>query len=288
MSSRSLKHLEPITRAHAYALLDACKAYGFELLIYTTYRSPEEQAKLYRRGRSLDVIKKKAVELAYQYEREDLADVLMGVGPQYGSKVTNAAPGQSMHNYGVAFDAVPLVGGKASWGERTEEEQRLWSEYGRLAKNLGLEWSGDWTRFKEKPHSQLPNLDWKEMIAECPINLESWLAHPRYNRTLSMMDETVKPGWAMQGNQDLGVPQEAVVIVRDGEDAVVMPAIASDDEPARSVSLSSDTELTDEEPLGESRGRAATPQEIAAMREKKPSPAEEALKTYGVGTVRLQ
>lgn len=66
-----------------------------------------------------------------------------------GKKVTNAKGGQSFHNFRVAFDVVPLVNGKAVWSD-----SGLWQHIGKLGKDLGLEWAGDWRTFKEMPHFQ--------------------------------------------------------------------------------------------------------------------------------------
>lgn len=74
-------------------------------------------------------------------------------GKQYGNpnvkKVTNAAPGQSMHNYGLALDYVTCDGfGKnIDWvvGPR-------WKRAAAIAKELGFEWGGDWKSFYDAPH----------------------------------------------------------------------------------------------------------------------------------------
>ncbi len=63
-----------------------------------------------------------------------------------------AGPGESWHNYRHAFDAVPVVDGKAMWNS----SHLHWQLYGAIARDFGLEWAGDWTRFREYPHSQLP------------------------------------------------------------------------------------------------------------------------------------
>ena len=137
---------------------------GAELLIYCTLRSFEKQARLFRRGRSLIAIQERAHILRKKWNRDDLADILIDVGPQYGRIVTYAAPGQSMHNYRLAFDAVPLRDGKPVWGHDTEYEKDLWESYGRIAVNAGLEWAGNWKSWNEYPHCQKKGMDWKDLI----------------------------------------------------------------------------------------------------------------------------
>ena len=69
-----------------------------------------------------------------------------------GRKVTNAGPGESIHNYHCAWDFVPLVNGKAVW-----DDDDLWQRCGAIAREVGAEWGGDWQRFKDKPHCQFTN-----------------------------------------------------------------------------------------------------------------------------------
>lgn len=67
-------------------------------------------------------------------------------------KVTNARGGQSYHNFATAVDFAFVVDGKISWDEK------LYKNIGRWAKNADLEWGGNWRRFVDLPHCQLPNL----------------------------------------------------------------------------------------------------------------------------------
>jgi len=144
--SRRLDALEPITRRMAERLLELSNVAGLDILIYCTRRTVVEQAKLFRRGRSLDRIMEKERSLREDWGRGDLADVLLAVGPQHGRIVTNAGPGQSLHNYGMAIDAVPLIGGKAVWGHTSDHDREIWDWYGHLCVEAGLEWAGNWPR----------------------------------------------------------------------------------------------------------------------------------------------
>lgn len=134
---------------------------GADLLIYCGFRSFAEQAVLYRKGRTLSAILAKADELKSKHGREDLAEVLLRSEPQPDPKiVTNAGPGQSAHNYGEAFDAVPLVGGKPVW----LLSDPLYQLYGQISEEEGLEWAGNWKTFREGPHSQTAGFDWRSAI----------------------------------------------------------------------------------------------------------------------------
>lgn len=139
MSSRKLEDLHDDIRPKAEQLIRLCQDNHFSLLIYCTHRPESEQNELYARGR---MVNGKTVE---------------------GPIVTWARGGESPHNFTIngvpaalAFDCVPLVGGKPEW----RASSPLWRIVGALGKSLGLEWAGDWSsRKKEFPHLQLPN--WK-------------------------------------------------------------------------------------------------------------------------------
>ena len=166
MASRDLNDLKPATKERALNFLALADKAGFDVLIYGPSRSLEEQARLFRKGRSLSEIQKKADELHVKWGRPDIATLLMEVGPQYGKEVTKAAPGQSIHNYRYALDGCPVLGGKPVWGDEEPEDLALWDEYGRLVVAAGFEWAGNWKHFKEKPHMQEPGINWRDLISE--------------------------------------------------------------------------------------------------------------------------
>lgn len=120
INSRKLEDLLPEAAAKCAAFIDACAAAGIDVLITSTYRDMESQAALYAQGRT---------------------------GP--GKKVTNAMPGDSFHNWKVAWDFVPIINGKAVWND-----DAMWKRCGQIAMSLGIEWGGSWTRFPDKPHCQ--------------------------------------------------------------------------------------------------------------------------------------
>lgn len=67
-----------------------------------------------------------------------------------GAKVTNARGGYSWHNFGLAAD-FGVFKGKTYLADGPQ-----YDELGRLARQIpGLEWGGDWTSFKDRPHIQL-------------------------------------------------------------------------------------------------------------------------------------
>ena len=64
--------------------------------------------------------------------------------------VTHARPVYSMHNFGLAFDVVPLDEGNPVW----KVSDPVWQRVGRRRKECGLECAGDCKRFREYAHLQ--------------------------------------------------------------------------------------------------------------------------------------
>lgn len=124
IDSRDLSELHPIVQAKARLMIERCKVAGINLLITSTYRDNTCQNMLYARGRT-----------------------------SQGTIVTNAKGGESYHNYRLAFDVVPLINGKPLWST-SKTDLPIWQRVGVIGKTCGLEWAGDWKRFREYPHFQ--------------------------------------------------------------------------------------------------------------------------------------
>lgn len=120
INSRNLDDLHPKVEQLASDFVVACGRAGIDVLITSTYRDHESQAAIYAQGRSAP-----------------------------GPIVTNAKPGQSWHNWRVAFDFVPIVNGKAQWNDA-----KTFQHCGEIAERLGLEWAGRWKKFRELAHCQ--------------------------------------------------------------------------------------------------------------------------------------
>lgn len=67
-----------------------------------------------------------------------------------GARVTNARPGQSWHNFGVAYDLTLFSGKNPVW------ESPKYLRAGEIGEDLGLEWGHRWKTFKDTPHFQRP------------------------------------------------------------------------------------------------------------------------------------
>lgn len=119
-TQRILGTLDGPTRELAEALVGcAWEEAGLDLRVTSGLRTREEQQALYDQGRT-----------------------------KPGAVVTNARPGYSWHNFGVAFDVTVFRGGKPVWSGADYDVA------GRIGERLGLEWGGRWTGFKDRPHFQ--------------------------------------------------------------------------------------------------------------------------------------
>lgn len=134
MSSRDINDLDIRMQSQALTFLERCEQAGIDLLVTCTLRSLEEQAKLYAQGRT-----------------------------DPGHIVTNAKPGSSAHNYGLAIDVVPLIHGKPLWTFDVKNPGTVWSKVGELGQSSGLEWFGDPdSPFIEGCHFQIHG--WRNLI----------------------------------------------------------------------------------------------------------------------------
>lgn len=149
MASRKLFDLKPAAAELCIAHEAACAEAGIDLLVYCTLRSADDQARLYRTNRSLRQIQMMSGHLA-EHGLEAFREILWKVGPQPGSSgpnKTNAGPGESWHQYGFAYDCVPLDNGKpiwTAWRNSALEPEPVWQQVGELGEAAGLEWSGRW------------------------------------------------------------------------------------------------------------------------------------------------
>lgn len=106
--------LEPAFKETCIKVLLDCAELGVQMRPFFGRRSPLEQAKLWRQGRTIREINE-ATKMLDNEKAYYLSDQLKIVGPQHGRQVTNALPGNSWHQYGQALDCFWTVNGKAEW-----------------------------------------------------------------------------------------------------------------------------------------------------------------------------
>lgn len=119
-SERNMATLTPETQRAARLWLKAakavCEAEGFDVRIICGTRTYKEQDALYRKR----------------------------------PRVTKARGGQSMHNFGIAWD-IGIFKGKEYFGDHP-----LYAKVGKLYDMIpGITWGGTWKSFVDQPHYQL-------------------------------------------------------------------------------------------------------------------------------------
>jgi D-alanyl-D-alanine dipeptidase len=119
--------LDPSIQGMAQQVLVNAANEGIDLIVTQGLRDNALQARLYAQGRTAP-----------------------------GAIVTNAPPGSSWHNFGLAFDVAVLdANGKTTW----PEDDALWHRIGGIGKALGLDWGGDFHTIKDRPHFEYhPNM----------------------------------------------------------------------------------------------------------------------------------
>lgn len=109
--------LHPAIRQDVVAIVLAARSLGIFLVVIEGNRSFARQDELYAQGRT-----------------------------KAGKIVTNARAGQSIHNYGLAWDAVEIKNGVAFF------ENTRWPQIVNLAKQRGFSWGGDFNSIRDLPH----------------------------------------------------------------------------------------------------------------------------------------
>lgn len=118
-----IARLHPSVQPLARETLQRAINIGIPLVVTQSYRDPSTQAALYAQGRTVP-----------------------------GPIVTNAPPGSSWHEFGLAFDvAVMGANGNPTWPNDTA----LWQRIGGTGKATGLQWGGDFTTILDLPHFEM-------------------------------------------------------------------------------------------------------------------------------------
>lgn len=99
------------------------KAFNYEYKAISGNRTWEEQAKIYAQGRTAP-----------------------------GKVVTNARPGYSNHNYGIAVDMGVFENGKYLDASNPGKAEAFHREAAKIAEKYNIEWGGSWKTFKDYPH----------------------------------------------------------------------------------------------------------------------------------------
>lgn len=124
-SNEVINKLHPKVRQAFTSFINDLNGQGIKYRAYSGTRTFEEQAALYAKGRT-----------------------------EPGKIVTNAKPGSSYHNYGLATDGVQIKDGKAAWF-LTKKGQPLTGDEKKIvdtAAKYGLYWGGNISTIYDTPH----------------------------------------------------------------------------------------------------------------------------------------
>jgi peptidoglycan L-alanyl-D-glutamate endopeptidase CwlK len=159
-SNLTLDGVHGYLREKAIALVNKAYNQGIRIAVTSGYRSNEQQAEKYGQGRK-----------SFIYN-----------GKEYGSprqaKVSNAKPGTSFHNFGLAFDVTVFdINKNPVWNDLA-----TYNKVGKMGQELGLTWGADWDgdgrsddeKFIDLPHFQH---DFGLTLAQ----LRAGAKPPRYN-----------------------------------------------------------------------------------------------------------
>lgn len=128
-SEKRLQQLHPALQSAVRAVIADLAASGISVEVVQGLRTFEEQDALFAKGRT-----------------------------EPGPIVTQARGGESNHNFGLAADLCPFTGGQPDWNAPVD----VWAAIGTTAIAHGLDWGGQWKKFIDKPHVQLPSMTVKE------------------------------------------------------------------------------------------------------------------------------
>ncbi|MCL2565980.1 MAG: M15 family metallopeptidase [Defluviitaleaceae bacterium] len=120
INSRNIDDLHPTVARGCREFIRRMNAAGFAHVgISSTYRDNVHQDWLFAQGRT-----------------------------RPGNIVTNARGGQSIHNYGLAFDFFQNIRGQ-EWNN-----PHFFDTGGRIWQEMGGVWGGSWVRFVDRPHCE--------------------------------------------------------------------------------------------------------------------------------------
>jgi peptidoglycan L-alanyl-D-glutamate endopeptidase CwlK len=150
--SRDLNLLHPKVKEQALELQKRARdVHGLSVIFTQTVRTEAEQSALYAQGRqplaAVNALRKVAA--------------LGPISKQENTKIVTKAKTakDSMHYYGLAFDiAITSPSGKdIIWNSKSDwnsDGANDWSQVGKLADDIGLEWGGNWSSMPDPPHFQ--------------------------------------------------------------------------------------------------------------------------------------
>lgn len=119
LNSTSIDDLQPLVAVKVRRLIAAAGEQGLQLVIISTLRDAECQAKLYAMGRAAPGARANAQR-------------------PLGLSVTSNKPGESLHEYGCAIDCFPVLAGYLVSSTHPLVEWKAWLTLRKLAASPGI------------------------------------------------------------------------------------------------------------------------------------------------------
>ena len=116
------------------------------------------------------------LRFAYFYRSVEEQNKLFDQRP----KVTNARGGQSIHNYGFAFDIVILKDkdNNGTFETASFDIDEHWIKVVKFFKSKGWTWGGDWKSFKDAPHFEKTFGHTWQTLSKKEIMINNGLKYP--------------------------------------------------------------------------------------------------------------
>ena len=116
------------------------------------------------------------LRFAYVYRSVEEQNKLFAQRP----KVTNARGGQSIHNYGLAFDIVILKDkdNNGTFETASFDIDEYWKMVVSYFKSKGWTWGGDWKSFKDAPHFEKTFGHTWQTLSKKEIMINNGLKYP--------------------------------------------------------------------------------------------------------------
>lgn len=145
-SEANIETLHPKVRPLARALINRARSNGITIIITSGTRTYAEQDALFRQPND---------------GRDNDGD---GRVDESDEQVTKAPAGHSNHNFGLAFDVTIFSNGKPVW------ESDDYAAVGKMGRELGLVWGGNWST-PDEPHFELRPA-WADKMSEAAMLVE--------------------------------------------------------------------------------------------------------------------
>lgn len=154
-----LNQLDADLQTKALEILNICQERGINMRPTFGLRTVYQQGKLWRQSRTKQEVADKIASLKKE-GCDFLASAIEKPGPSTGPHVTNAIPGLSWHQWGLALDCmwlydskfVPMADDKRIVNGISVQGYHIYSD---IIVSCGLTSGGKWQTIKDYPHVQL-------------------------------------------------------------------------------------------------------------------------------------